>query len=145
MMSSQIEMDALIIKDEEPIRLVGIDQVRAALTAERDLLGGLIAVTSEAASGYAPPVRDFLERYWLIPLEQDRVATEQWLGELDTNLQAVRDAAAEELLLARCFRRLARGLGAEFLTQQSLQAALASYDEDFRTEAEGKRSILEAL
>lgn len=144
-MSSQTDMDVQIIKDEEPIRLVGVDQVRAALTAERDLLGSLIDVARDAAAGHGPPVSEFLERYWVTPLEQDRAATDQWLGDLDIDQQLVVDAATEELLLARAFRRLARGLGAEFLAQQSLQAALASYDEDFRTEAEGKRSILEAL
>jgi hypothetical protein len=145
MMSSQSDMDALISNDEEPIRLVGVDQVREALTAERDLLVSLIAVTREAAAGYAPPVSDFIERYWLIPLEQDRVATEQWLDDLESDQALVRDAAGEELELARHCRRLANELATQSPGRETLQVALASYDADFRTEAEGKRSILEAL
>lgn len=145
MTSLNDEMDAQLIKDEDPIQLAGIDEVRAALSAELALLDGLIDVARDAAAAQSPPVSDFLERYWVTPLEQDRAATDGWLGDLATDQQQVLDAASEELLLVRAFRRLARGLGAEFLDKQSLQAALASYDEDFRTEAEGKRSILEAF
>lgn len=137
---------ALSAKDENPVSLAGRDGVLAALAAERDLLDGLIAAAQAAVNGNPAPVGEFIERYWLIPLQQDRTATAQWLEDLQAgNEESVREAADEELHLARCFRRLAKGLGTEYDKQPTLAAALASYDFDFRTEVEGKRSILDAL
>lgn len=137
---------AMTGKDENPVSLAGKDEVLAALTAERDLLDNMVAAAQAAVSGSPAPVSEFIERYWLIPMQQDRTATAQWLDDLQGgNEESVREAAAEELDLARCFRRLAKGLGTEYDNQPSLEAALASYDSDFRTEAEGKRSILDAL
>ncbi len=132
--------------DEETVQLVGVGDVVKALTAEQSLLNDLVAVAEQAAKGNSGPVRDFIDRYWLSPLKGDREATGQCLADLQAgDVASVREAADEELRLVRLLRREVGNLAGRHPGRATLQAALKSYDDDFRTEAGGSRSILNAL
>lgn len=134
------------VGDEQTVGLVGVGDVVKALTVERSLLNDMVAAAERAANGSSGPVRDFIDHYWLKPLKGDRDATDQCLANLNAgDVASVKEATDAELKLVRLLRREVRDLADSHPGRPTLQAALKSYDDDFRTEAGGSQSILNAL